>query len=136
MGTLSSEIAFLMSRLRVREEDLDEHFIHSSGPGGQNVNKVASCVYLVHRPTGISVKCQESRTQGGNRLLARRLICQKIEEAQHKKELRLRSQKEKERRKNRKRPQALKERILESKHRRSDRKKVRQSLDLRKGWDA
>ena len=69
-----------LAKLGVRPEDLDESFVHSGGKGGQNVNKVATCVVLVHRPTGIAVKCQRERTQGANRLVARRMLAEKIEE--------------------------------------------------------
>ena len=69
-----------MDELGVKESDLDEKFIRSGGPGGQNVNKVATCVQLKHLPTGITVKIQKDRTQGVNRCLARRSLLSKIEE--------------------------------------------------------
>lgn len=69
----------LMARLGVREEDIEEKFIRSQGPGGMNVNKISSCVYLRHIPTGIEVKCQQERYQALNRFLARRLLLKKIE---------------------------------------------------------
>jgi peptide chain release factor len=65
--------------LQVREEDLEETFIRSSGPGGQHVNKTSTCVRLLHRPTGLSVKVQQSRSQGLNRFLARRLLADRVE---------------------------------------------------------
>ncbi len=68
-----------MERLGVREEEFRETFIRSSGPGGQKVNKTSSCVYLVHLPTGLSVKCQQERSQTLNRFLARRLLLDRIE---------------------------------------------------------
>jgi len=70
-----------MDELGVKEVDIDEKFIRSGGPGGQNVNKVATCVQLKHLPTGITVKIQKDRTQGVNRFLARRSLVSKIEEA-------------------------------------------------------
>jgi len=69
-----------MNELGVQESDIDEKFIRSGGPGGQNVNKVATCVQLKHLPTGIIVKIQKDRTQGVNRFLARRSLVSKIEE--------------------------------------------------------
>ena len=66
-------------RLGIRDEDLDEHFVRSGGRGGQNVNKVATCVVLRHRPTGVAVKCQQERSQALNRFLARRELVRKIE---------------------------------------------------------
>ncbi|GAB7025890.1 peptide chain release factor family protein [Geotalea toluenoxydans] len=70
-----------MDLLGVREEDLDEQFIRSSGKGGQHVNKTSTCVYLRHRPTGIEVKCMAERSQSLNRFLARRQLLEKIEGA-------------------------------------------------------
>lgn len=68
-----------MERLGIQESDIRERFIRSGGPGGQNVNKTASCVYLKHLPTGIEVKCQQERSQVLNRFLARRILTEKIE---------------------------------------------------------
>ena len=68
-----------MESLGVREEDLEEQFIRSSGKGGQHVNKTSTCVYLKHKPTGIEVKCMRERSQSLNRFLARRELLEKIE---------------------------------------------------------
>ena len=68
-----------MQRLGVAESDLNERFIHSSGPGGQNVNKVATCVVLRHPASGIEVRCQQERSQALNRFLARRLLMSRLE---------------------------------------------------------
>ncbi|QXE90377.1 peptide chain release factor family protein [Geomonas subterranea] len=70
-----------MEQLGVAEKDLEERFVHASGRGGQHVNKSSSCVYLKHIPTGLEVKCMESRSQSLNRFLARRLLLEKIEGA-------------------------------------------------------
>src|SRR5574340_986677 len=66
--------------LNIREEDLAETFVRSSGKGGQHVNKTSTCVYLKHLPTGIEVKCQEERSQSLNRYRARTLLVGKIDQ--------------------------------------------------------
>ena len=68
-----------MELLGIGEADLEERFIHSSGSGGQHVNKSSSCVYLKHIPTGVEVKCMEARSQSLNRFLARRYLLEKVE---------------------------------------------------------
>ena len=114
-----------MMRLGIREADLDERFVRSGGPGGQNVNKVSTCVVLVHRPTGISVRCQEARSQGLNRFLARERLTEKIEE----KVLGAASEKRKEiekiRRQKRKRSKRAKEKMLKAKKHRAGIKETR-----------
>src|SRR5436189_1297695 len=74
------QLAARMAALGVNESDIEESFVRSGGHGGQNVNKTATCVMLLHRPTGLQVKCQETRQQGLNRFLARRLLLDKIEQ--------------------------------------------------------
>src|SRR5262247_498362 len=74
-----TELDARMQALGVNEADIDESFVRSGGHGGQNVNKTSTCVMLVHRPTGVRVKCQVTRQQGLNRFLARRLLLDKIE---------------------------------------------------------
>ena len=68
-----------MRRWGVREEDFEERFIRSSGPGGQNVNKVSTCVVLRHHPSGLEVRCQQERSQALNRFLARRILLDRLE---------------------------------------------------------
>ena len=67
-----------MEELNILEKDIEEKFVRSSGHGGQNVNKTATCVYLKHVPTGIEVKCMKDRSQSINRFLARRELLKKI----------------------------------------------------------
>jgi peptide chain release factor len=114
-----------MERLGVREDEFRETFIRSSGPGGQKVNKTSSCVYLVHLPTGLTVKCQQERSQALNRFLARRLILDRIERLRtglvSAEKLRV----EKIRRQKRRRSKKAKEKILETKHLQSDKKNLR-----------
>jgi len=75
-----AELEARMAALGLREQDLEEKFIHSSGPGGQRVNKTSSCVYLRHVPTGLEVKMQRERQQRLNRYYARRRLCELLEE--------------------------------------------------------
>ena len=123
----------LRKQAGLREEDLEETFIRSSGKGGQNVNKVSTCVVLVHRPTGFSVKCQRERTQGENRELARDLLAGKILAAKAKASALRQAQVEKARRQRRPRPPRLKRAILTAKRERAETKRSRTSV--RRGDD-
>ncbi len=114
-----------MERLGIREADLVEKFVRSGGRGGQNVNKVATCVYIKHLPTGTEVKCQQERSQALNRFLARRILADKIEAAV----LGRRSEEERRvariRRQKRKRSKRAKEKMLADKRLVSEKKKGR-----------
>jgi protein subunit release factor B len=117
-----------MQALGVREQDLDEQFVRSSGAGGQNVNKVATCVVLSHRPSGIRVKCQKERSQALNRYLARRILLDKIaakignaQTAEEQKAAKIRRQK-------RRRSQRAKARMLDDKRRQAEKKELRASV--------
>jgi len=76
------ELADRMAAAGLREADLDERFVRSGGAGGQHVNRTATCVYLVHTPTGLEVKMQKARSQGLNRFYARRRMCELLEARQ------------------------------------------------------
>jgi protein subunit release factor B len=104
-----------MTALDVRESAIEESFVRSGGHGGQNVNKTSTCVMLMHRPTGLQVKCQETRQQGLNRYIARRLLLDKIEEKKKGFVAAQRAAIEKIRRQKRKRSRRAKERILAGK---------------------
>jgi len=78
-GEKTRELAERLARLGIRDEDLEESFVRSSGKGGQNVNKVSTCVVLRHAPTRLQVKCQEERSQALNRYRARVMLADKIE---------------------------------------------------------
>ena len=124
-GTLAER----MRCLGIRDSDLEEMFARSSGPGGQNVNKVATAVTLRHRPSGISVTVQDSRSQARNRVLARERILDAIERRRERERAVEISRREKVRRQRSPRPPALKRRILEGKRRRSKLKKLRSNVD-------
>lgn len=117
-----------MAQLGVREDDIVEKFIRSSGPGGQNVNKTSTCVYLKHLPTGIEVKCQRQRSQLLNRSLARHILLSKISQRIRQDSLHKQSLKAQSMRRNRKKPKGLKIKILEAKRRHSEKKSVRRKI--------
>ena len=73
------ELEARMAALGLREQDIQERYVRSSGPGGQKVNKTASCVYLKHLPSGLEVKMQRQRSQGLNRYYARKRLCELLE---------------------------------------------------------
>ena len=122
------QLAERMQALGVREQDIDEQFVRSSGAGGQNVNKVSSCVVLHHRPSSIRVKCQQERSQGINRYLARRILLDKLEAKVSAVKTAEEQRIEKIRRQKRRRSRRAKLRMLDAKHRQGEKKKLRSAV--------
>ena len=125
-----SQLAQRMAALGVSEAEIEESFVRSGGHGGQNVNKTSTCVMLLHRPTGLQVKCQETRQQGLNRFLARRLLLDKIEERQKGFVAAQRSEIERIRRQKRKRSRRAKQRMLADKAHHAGKKAARRSVGM------
>lgn len=114
-----------LRRLGVLPSDIEESFIRGSGPGGQKINKTSSTVRLVHRPTGIEVRCQDERSQAQNRLTALERLCLALETRQLRESAARQSEREKERRRQRPKPPRVKRRMVESKRRRGETKASR-----------
>ncbi|MCG2660108.1 MAG: peptide chain release factor-like protein [Kiritimatiellae bacterium] len=110
--TKKHALAARMLALGIREPELEEKFILGSGKGGQKVNKTSSCVYLRHRPTGLEVKCGQTRSREQNRFLARREFCDRLEARQRGAQSARRQAIEKIRRQKRRRSRRQKERML------------------------
>lgn len=115
-----------MEKLHILEEDLIEKFILGSGSGGQKINKTSSCVYIKHIPSGFEVKCQQERSRDSNRFFARRAICDRIEERDHKETSKIVKEREKIRRQKKRRSRRGQEKVL------ADKKEVSEKKSLRK----
>ena len=123
------KIKALMDEASVYEDDLDESFILGGGPGGQKTNKTSSVVRLSHEPSGIAVKCGESRSREDNRWLARRMLAETILEREHIRKSAARQQAEKIRRQKRRRSRRQKQKMLADKHAHSEIKQNRRKVD-------
>ncbi|MGH7951023.1 MAG: peptide chain release factor family protein [Limisphaerales bacterium] len=123
-----NQLAQRMTALGVREADIQETFVRSGGHGGQNVNKSATCVMLLHVPTQLRVKCQTTRQQGLNRFLARRLLLDKIEARKKGFADAKRNSIEKVRRQKRRRSRRAKQRMLADKSHHAAKKELRRKV--------
>ncbi|MCK4911590.1 MAG: peptide chain release factor-like protein [Thermodesulfovibrionales bacterium] len=117
-----------MEELGLFESEIEESFVRSGGAGGQNVNKVATCVVLKHPPSGLEVKCQRARTQGMNRYHARALLAEKMDTLINQKKSKEQQRIEKIRRQKRKRSKRAKEKMLENKKKQSVKKDMRKPV--------
>jgi protein subunit release factor B len=124
----AAALATRMEALGIREPDLDEQFVRSGGKGGQNVNKVATCVVLVHRPSGLAVKCQAERSQAMNRFLARRLLCDKLETQRRGAASAAEQARERIRRQKRRRSRRAKAKMLADKRVHAEKKSLRRPV--------
>ena len=119
-----------LARLGVRDNDLDETFTRSGGHGGQNVNKVSSCVILVHTPTGIVIRCETERSQALNRILARTRLAERLERRELERKERLKHATELLRRQKRRPSHAARRRNVENKRHRGTIKKNRRITEF------
>ncbi|MEN9990499.1 MAG: putative peptide chain release factor 1 [Verrucomicrobiota bacterium] len=120
-------LAHRMQALGLREEDLIEKFIQGSGSGGQKINKTSSCVYLKHEPTGQEVKCQRERSRELNRYLARKELCDRMDEIKNGILSKRQQEIEKIRRQKRQKSRRQKQRMVADKRKQSEKKSNRRA---------
>ncbi len=124
-----ARIRELMEEASVYEDDLDESFVLGGGPGGQKTNKTSNVVRLSHEPSGLMVRCGETRSRETNRWLARRMLAETILDREHKRKSSARQAAEKIRRQKRRRSRRQKQKMLADKHAHSEIKKSRRRVD-------
>ena len=122
-------IKALMDEASVYEDDLEESFILGGGPGGQKTNKTSNVVRLVHEPSGLMVRCGETRSRETNRWIARRTLAEMILEREKGRKSAARQAAEKMRRQKRRRSRRQKQKILDEKHARSETKALRRRVE-------
>lgn len=126
------KLAEWMASLNIKEQDLVEKFIIGSGKGGQKLHKTASVVYLKYLPTGIEVKCQESRSREDNRYFARLRLCEKMDMLTKTDQSKKQQEIEKIRRQKKRRSRRLQKKILDDKNKRGKQKRLRQKPHIDK----
>lgn len=120
------QLQLQMIALGIYEDDLQEKFILGSGSGGQKINKTSSCVWIKHAPSGLTVKCQQARSQEMNRYFARQRLCEKMDALLKEEKSAHQQAIEKIRRQKKRRSRRTKLKILADKRHQSNRKKTRQ----------
>ena len=121
-------IKALMDEASVFEDDLEESFILGGGPGGQKTNKTSNVVRLMHEPSGLMIRCGETRSRETNRWLARRMLAEMILERDHIRKSAARQAKERIRRQKRRRSRRQREKMLAEKHAHSEKKALRRPV--------
>lgn len=124
-----ARIKALMEEASVYEDDLEESFVLGGGPGGQKTNKTSNVVRLVHEPSGLMVRCGETRSRETNRWIARRTLAEMILEREKGRKSAARQAAEKIRRQKRRRSRRQKQKILDEKHARSETKALRRRVE-------
>ena len=124
------QVKALMAEACVYEDDLEESFILGGGPGGQKTNKTSNVVRLMHEPSGLMVRCGESRSRETNRWLARRMLAETILEREHVRKSAARQAKEKIRRQKRRRSRRQRQKLLDEKHAHSEKKAMRRPVEI------
>ena len=119
-----------MEELEIYEEDIVENFIRGSGSGGQKINKSSTCVQLIHKPSGIEIKCQKERSQSLNRFFARRELCEKIATKIKGIQTAKKQKVEKIKRQKRRRSKKAKEKVLKAKKQQGEKKQGRKKVEL------
>jgi len=124
------KIRALMKEASLFEEDLEESFVLGGGPGGQKTNKTSNVVRLVHAPSGLAVRCAETRSRETNRWLARRALAELILAREQNRKSVAQQKREKIRRQKRRRSRRQKQRMLEAKHAHSEIKSMRRKVEI------
>jgi protein subunit release factor B len=127
--SLPTQIVARLAAVGADASEVEERFVRGGGPGGQKINKTSSTVSLRHRPTGIEVRCQRERSQTANRELAWQELCEKLEARVRAARASAEQAREAERRRNRPKPRAVKQRMIETKKHRAKIRRARRGFE-------